>query len=166
MQLIAQREKNLQAYINTGIIMTFRKILLFILLVSVGCNRIKTGDTLTIIDVKRIQKLDLLDKDEKIYKFYSEFKNEVAGNFFTNERLAKYWIDERDKTKDQISFAFYPDIESIDTVYNAGATYSPYMLVTKKDKTQFKVYVDGQRKEVSAFFEEAIKEWTKKKNAK
>jgi len=48
----------------------------------------------------------LLDKDEKIYKFDSEFKSDVAGIFFTDKRLAKYWIDKKDKTKDQISFAY------------------------------------------------------------
>lgn len=58
------------------------------------------GDTLEKTDIERIKKLDLLDRNEKIDKFYSEFKNEVAGNFLTDRRITKYWIDERDKTKD------------------------------------------------------------------
>jgi len=80
-----------------------------------GRVNIETEDTLSKTDIERIQKLNLLDKDEKIYKFYSEFKNKVAGNFFTDRRIAKYWIDENDKTKDVTVFAFYQDIKSIAT---------------------------------------------------
>ena len=143
--------------------MTFRKILFFILVLLVSCNRIETGGTLKQTDIERIQKLNLLNKDEKIDKFYSEFKNEVAGNFFTDRRIAKYWIYERDKSKDVVAFAFYPDIKSIDTIYYAGATYSPYMLVTKTDGSQFKVSVDGKREEIKTFFEKALIKWKQNK---
>jgi hypothetical protein len=143
--------------------MTINKTLFFLLLLLTACNHIKTGDKLNSDDITRIQKLNLLGKNEKIYKFYSEFKRKVAGNFFTNKQLAKYWIDEKDKSKNEISFAFYKDIKSIDTVYNAGATYCPYMLITKKDNSQFKVCVDGKREEIKLFFEEALDEWNKSK---
>ena len=132
--------------------MTVRNILLCILVLLVSCNHIETGNTLKKSDIERIQKLNLLDKDEKIYKFYSEFKIEVAGNFLTDKRLAKYWIDEKDKTKDEISFALYRDIKSIDTIYYAGATYRPYLLVTKTDNSQFKVCVDGKPEENKRVF--------------
>jgi hypothetical protein len=141
--------------------MTPRNILLFLFMFLAACNNIQTGDTLSKTEIDRIHKLNLLDKNEKIYKFYSEFKSDVAGNFFTDKRLAKYWIDKKDKTKDQISFAYYPDIKSIDTVYNGGATYCPYLLVTKNDGSQFKVCVDGRQKEIKEFFEDAINKWTK-----
>lgn len=146
--------------------MTLRKFLFVLILLIVACNNIETGDTLSKGDIERIQLLKLLDKDEKIYKFYSEFKNEVAGNFFTDKRIASYWIDERDKSKDKRVFAYYPDIKSIDTIFYAGATYSPYMLVTKQDSSQFKVCVDGKRNEIKEFFEEALSIWTQKKRAR
>lgn len=143
---------------------TMRQIfIIFMLSFLFSCNHIQTGDTLSSADIQYIENLHLLDQNEKIYKFYSEYKKRVAGNFFTNKRIAKYWIDERDKSKNQISFAFYPDIKSIDTVYNAGATYSPYMLVTKLDGTQFKVSVNGKRDEIKSFFEDAIKQWQEHK---
>lgn len=145
--------------------MTARKFLFISILLFASCNKIETGDTLSVKDIKRIQELQLLDKGEKIYKFYSEYKNAVAGNFFTDKRMASYWIDERDKSKDKKVFAYYPDIKSIDTVFNAGATYCPYMLVTKQDNSQFKVCVDGRRNEVKAFFEEALSIWTQRKGA-
>lgn len=146
--------------------MTLRNILFFTAIVLLSCNRIESGDSLNQTDIERIQKLNLLDKDEKIYKFYSEDRKEVAGNFFTDKRMASYWIDERDKSKDESSFAFYPDIKSIDTVYYAGSTFSPYMLVTKTDGSTFKVCADGKRVEIKSFFEEALKKWTQNKNAK
>ncbi len=132
-------------------------------LFSCSSNHIETADTLSKADIKYIQSLKLLDKDEHIYKFYSEFKKNVAGNFFTNKRIAKYWIDERDKEKNQMLFAFYPDIKSIDTFYDVGITYSPYMLVTKQDGTQFKVSVNGKKEEIKSFFEDALKQWEQHK---
>ena len=128
-----------------------------------SCNHIETGDSLSKSNIEYIQSLKLLDSDEKIYKFYSEFKKRNAGNFFTDKRIAKYWIDERDKKKDQLTFAFYKDIKSIDTVYNAGATYSPYMLVTKSDSTTFKVSVNGKKEEIKSFFEDALNTWQQHK---
>ena len=116
--------------------------------------------------MERIQKLNLLDKGEIIFKFYSEFKNNVTGNFFTDKRIAKYWIDEKDKLKNRISSAYYRDIKSIDTIYYAGATYCPYMLITKIDRSTFKVCVDGKRGEIKSFFEQAMDKWTQTKNAR
>ena len=90
-----------------------------------SCNPIETGSTLRKSDIEYIQQLNLLHPGETIYKFYSEFKKEKAGNFFTNKRIAMYWIDDKHKEKNEISFAFYPDIKSIDTFYNPGTSYCP-----------------------------------------
>lgn len=131
----------------------------WILLLLFSCNQIESGNTLSKSDINYIKNLKLLDDDEKIYKFYSEYKKKVAGNFFTDKRIATYWIDARNAEKNEVAFAFYKDIASIDTVYNAGVTYSPYMLVTKRDSTQFKVSVDGEKEEIKSFFEDALREW-------
>lgn len=93
--------------------MTLRKFLFISILLFASCNKIETGDTLGKTDVERIRSLNLLDKDEKIYKFYSEYKNKVAGNFFTDKRMASYWIDKHDKSKDKRVFAYYPDINQL-----------------------------------------------------
>ncbi|MEO8583508.1 MAG: hypothetical protein ABI415_06915 [Flavitalea sp.] len=107
--------------------------------------------------------MHLLDHSETIYKFYSEFKKKNAGNFYTDKRIAKYWIDERDKEKSQLFFAYYSDIKSIDTVYNPGATFCPHMLITKLDGSQFKVCADGKREDIKSFFEGALELWTRRK---
>ena len=137
--------------------------ILFFLLLLTSCNHIEPGYKLRNDDITRIQKLNLLDKNETVYKFYSEYKRNIAGNFFTNKRLATYWIDEKGKSKNKIAFAFYQDIKSIDTVYNAGVIYCPYMLITRKDSSQFTVCVNGKRNEIKSFFEDAIDKWKENK---
>ncbi|MDJ1483611.1 hypothetical protein QNI16_24140 [Cytophagaceae bacterium YF14B1] len=141
------------------------KLYIFCFLMFSACNSIETNDTLSKSDIDYIRSLNLLDKDEQIHRFYSEYKKRVAGNFFTDKRMAKYWIDERDSKKNSIHSAFYNEIQAIDTVYYAGATYSPYMMITKTDGKQFKVCADGKREEIKAFFEEAIHLWRQKKAA-
>jgi hypothetical protein len=133
--------------------------IIFMLSFLFSCNHIETGDSLGKSDIEYIEGLKLLDKGEKIYKFYSEFKKKNAGNFFTDRRVATYWIDNRDKEKNEISFAFYTNIKSIDTVYNVGATYSPYMLVTRLDSSHFNVSVNGKKEEIKSFFEDVLKQW-------
>ena len=113
-------------------------------------------------DFARLHSLKLLDTDEHLYKFYSEFKNGAASNFYTDKRLARYWLDEHDESKNKVEYAFYTDIAKIDTVYYAGATYCPYMRITKTDSTSFKVYIDGTKKEITDFFNNAIGIWRQK----
>jgi len=124
-----------------------------------SCNKIENTNTLDKSDIKYINELGLLNQGENINKFYSEFKTRNAGNFFTNKRIATYWIDPRNSKKNQKSFAFYSDIISIDTVYNAGTTYSPYMLVTKNNGESFKVSVNGSKMEIKSFFDDALNLW-------
>ena len=135
--------------------------ILFSLILS--CNQIEYGNSLKQSEIEYIKSLGLLEDTEEIKKFYSEHTNEIAGNFFTNKRLAKYWIDKGDSSKNVISSAFYGDIITIDTIYDAGLTYCPYLVVTKKDKSTFKVCVEGTKEEVKLFFEEAISNWKKAK---
>src|SRR5258708_37521427 len=132
-----------------------RKYAALLIILFLSCNHIETGNTLGRSDVQYIEKLGLLEPGEKIHKFYSQYKNKNAGNFFTDKRMAKYWIDEKDKGKNEFSFAFYPDIASIDTFYYVVLTYCPYMLVTRLDGTQFKVCVEGSREDLKSFFEVA-----------
>lgn len=135
-----------------------------ILFVVFSCNKIENHTTLNQDDINFIKSLKLLDNNETIYRFYSESKNEIAGNFFTDQRIATYWIDQRNSTKDNINFAYYKDIAKIDTIYNVGLTYSPYILVTKRNGSKFKVSVDGKKNEIKSFFEDVLKEWKRRKN--
>ncbi|MFH6988958.1 hypothetical protein ACHRVW_14540 [Flavobacterium collinsii] len=134
-------------------------ILILIMLSLISCNKSETNQTLNKEDIKFIKSLNLLADSEHIYKFYSEYKKNVAGNFFTNRRIATYWIDERNSKKNEINYAYYNEIEKIDAVLNAGASYTPYILITKINGKTFKVSVDGDKKEIKAFIEGALREW-------
>lgn len=134
-----------------------------VLLFVISCNKIEYNGTLEDKDLKYITSLKLLENDETIFKFYSEYKKKVAGNFFTDRRIATYWINERNSDKNNINFAFYPDIKKIDTIYNAGLTYNPYMIITRMDGSNFKVSVNGEKGEIKSFFEGAIRNWKKSK---
>ncbi|QLC65924.1 hypothetical protein LPB248_06395 [Flavobacterium sp. LPB0248] len=134
-------------------------IIILTILLLISCNKIETNQTLDKEDLKYIKSLNLLSDGENIYKFYSEYKKNVAGNFFTDKRIATYWIDERNSKKNEINYAYYNEIEKIDTISYAGASYTPYILVTKTNGKTFKVSVDGDKKDIKAFFEGVIKEW-------
>lgn len=124
---------------------------------------ILSEEKLSAKDLNRIRSLKLLDKDEHIIKFYSNYQRKVAGNFYTDKRLAMYWLDEYHEEDRKVRSAFYSDIIAIDTTANVSSTYCPFLLVTQKDSTQFQVYVDGTPQEIKAFFEEAIQLWQKQK---
>ena len=126
------------------------------IIVFTSCEKIRKGTELSKKETAYLHQLGLLDPSEHIFKFYSNFKFKNAGNFFTDKRIAKYWIDKHDSSETEIAYAYYEDIASIDSTTNVPATYCPYLLVTKKDSTTFKVYVNGKKPVVKAFFEEAI----------
>jgi hypothetical protein len=140
-------------------------VAIVVLILLCAChNGIQTDNTLSTTDKNYIHNLGLLDSDEEIIKFNSQLNNKVSGNFFTNKRVASYWMDERDKSKNRIASAFYSDIKSIDTNYmRTSLTYAPYLEVTRNDSTKFKVYVDGKKVEIQSFFEEAVQRWNEEK---
>jgi hypothetical protein len=135
------------------------KLLLLLIISLVACNRIENAGSLSKKDFKRFRELHIMDSNEHLIKFYSEYRKSVAGNFYTDKGVASYWLDERDESKNKIEYALYKDIQKIDTVYYAGLTYCPYMLITRKDRTRFKVGVDGSREEIREFFNDALQRW-------
>ncbi|REH00051.1 hypothetical protein [Flavobacterium aquicola] len=141
----------------------FFNSILILLLLSSCQNKIETNTTLSNEDLQRIKNIKLLEKDEKIIQFYSEFKNKIAGNFYTNKRIASYWLDERDTLKNKVEFAYFKDIIKLEPFYKVGLTYCPYILVTKSNNETFKVCVDGTEKEKQSFYVEAVKMWKKNK---
>lgn len=142
----------------------FISALLWILIAAasfLSCNKVYNGEQLSPKTSQRLQRLGLLNNGEKIYQFYSNAPNKAAsaGNFYTSARIAQYWLDS-DKRKTQLNFAYYKDIARIDTIYlDKALTYTSYMVITRKDGSQFQVYVGGKKLVVSAFFDHAIAHW-------
>lgn len=46
-----------------------------------------------------------------------------------------------------------------DSTTAVPSTHCPYLLITRKDKTRFKVFVNGKQAAVKNFFAEAIRKW-------
>lgn len=146
--------------LKTSYSIAFACYLLFILL-SCSNQKIETGQTLKKETADIIRSLGLLGDSEQIIQFYSNYEQSKAGSFFTNKRIAHYWLDDNDKNKNDTSYAFYPDIVAIDTTVTVPDTFAPYLTVTKKDSSQFRLYVEGRKSEIRAFFDEAILTWKK-----
>lgn len=136
---------------------------LILITVFYSCNKIKSGDELNVSDINYLKSLKLLHEGEKVYQFYSNFKFTISGSFFTDKRLANYWIDKKDKYKNVTVYAFYKDIVDIKPVYKVGLTYCPYLIVYNAYGSKFRVYADGNDKAIKHFFNEAIATWKKKR---
>lgn len=134
-------------------------ILYIIFVFLLSCQSIQTGKNVNNSTIKLIKSLGLLAEDEQIIKYYSNYTERRAGNFFTNRRIAHYWLDEHDQSKNDTSFAYYESIVAIDTIYAVPDTFSPYMRITRSDSTTFKVFVGGSLEQIKVFFEDAIRIW-------
>lgn len=125
----------------------------------------RKGKELSQADRDYINGLGLLDDSEQIILFDGQSDFKTSGNFFSDKRIASYWIDKRDKTKSSVNFALYSEIDTILTKdLSRALTYASYMEVVKHDGKTFKVYVDGDSTEVRTFFDRAISEWIVKNN--
>jgi hypothetical protein len=143
-------------------------LFLTVILFITGCTeeKIETGSTLDKKVILLIESLGLLEDGEEIIQFYSNFEKEKAGSFFTDKRVAHYWLDDFYADKSDTTFAYYGDIASIDTVYRVPDTFSPYMEIKRLDGSRFRAYVDGNREQIKSFFEETIRRWKQKKRNK
>jgi hypothetical protein len=141
-------------------------IVFIVLNALTSCQNIESGDSLGEKTISRIKKMGLLDEDEKIIRFYSNYQKDKAGNFFTDKRIAHYWLDEDNDSKTDISFAYYQDIISIDTNFTVHDFDIPFMTVRKRDSSTFRVFIDGTYKQENDFFVEAMKLWRTKRAGK
>ena len=125
----------------------------------------KKGNDLSVSDIKYIKGLHILQDNETIMLFDTQADLKTSGNFFTDKRLASYWIDKRDSTKNSVRFAFYTEIDSLQTTdLTKSLTYASFLNISKHDGTSFKVYIDGDSTEVWKFFNLAITTWLNTKD--
>ncbi len=125
----------------------------------ISCQSIETHESLDKGTKDRLKKLGILADNERIIQYYSNLEKDKAGNFFTDKRIAHYWLDDSDNSKTEISFSYYQDIVSIDTNFNVQDFDLPFMTIKKKDSSSFKVYIDGTKEEKKIFFTSAIERW-------
>lgn len=133
--------------------------LVFISLFLLSCNRIETGATLSPDELAFIRGVGLLDPGETVHRFYSNFTLRKAGSFFTDKRMASYWLDGRDTRQHRREYAFYSDIAAVDLVFHVPDFDCPYLQVRRKDQTTFRICVDGSQEQVQQFYQEALGAW-------
>jgi len=127
-----------------------------------ACNRIETADTLSPGIINNLKNMGLLNAKEGLVCYYSNYKEEIVGSIITNQRLAHYWIDEKDSSKSEIESAYYSEIVNIVDHFQMQDFDCPYLEVTKSDSTQFRVYVDGNEEEKQHFYQTALALWKQK----
>lgn len=78
---------------------------------------VKTGEDLSRRDRAFIEGLGILDSNETIVLFDSQGGGlhpvQNSGNFIIDRRIASYWIDGRDTTRNHIEYAYYEDVDTI-----------------------------------------------------
>jgi hypothetical protein len=130
-------------------------------------SKLETGNDLSGTDKAFIRSLGLLDSGEHIILFDSQgggFNGlKTSGNFFTDKRIASYWIDRRDSSQTNVESAFYTDV---DTIWRypkfRSLTLASYLEVHRRDGTKFKVYVSADSVGTWNFFNKALEEWSTK----
>lgn len=124
-----------------------------------ACESIQRDKMLSERLIQRLKGLHLLDDDETIYQYYSNYRRRVTGNFVSDKRVATYYFDDKNSGNDEIAFAYYENIRTMDTLYRSTQITTPHLLVTTFDHKLIKVYVDGNRAAIKAFFETAMEQW-------
>ena len=124
----------------------------------------ETGEDLSAESKEYIKSLGLLDSGERIIMFDSQGGIngvKTSGNFFTDRRIASYWIAGRDTTKTIIDYAYYADI---DTIWRypkfRSLTLASYLEGHRRDGRRFKVYVSADSIGTWQFFNGALEEWS------
>ncbi len=138
------------------------KLFLLLCLFLSACNRIESADSLSPETLAKLKTLGLLNAKEDLVCYYSNYKEEIVGSIITDQRLAHYWIDEKDSSKSEIESAYYSEIVNIVDHFQVQDFDCPYIAVTKTDSTQFRVYVDGNAEEKQYFYQTALALWKQK----
>lgn len=111
------------------------------------------GESLTQEQENYLRELFVLDAEEVIVTYNDSYRFNTHGSFYTNKRVAGYWVGE-DQSQNNIVSVLYEDIKSMTLSDMSGSQGSPsFILITKKNGRSVQVFVDGKSKEVGAFFE-------------
>ncbi len=107
---------------------------------------------------RRLKSINLLEEGETVLFFSSNMTTSTSGNFFTNKRVATYWIY---KGRNDINSSYYKDVEDI--AFETGT--DPYIsdlhkiTISVSDGSQFTLYLSGGAKDALEIFHELEKTW-------
>lgn len=138
-------------------------ILIFSISVCFSSCRLSENDKLNDSDIEFIKDLGLLENEEEILVFSTSLTKKINGNFASDKRIAAYWIDKK-AGENSFVYAYYKDIENIESIdLTETWTYSSYLIITKKDDSKFKVYIDGDKEKCVSFVTTTINTWKEKR---
>lgn len=129
-----------------------KNYLLCLSIFLLSCNKIEPGSSLTNSQLNFLRSLNLLDPDEAVLSFYSTYSRSANGNFITNKRIASYWIDYRDPSRDRTQYAYYTDIAGLDSSFTGSLTFCPYITVKRKNGEEFKAYFNDNDAELKKLY--------------
>lgn len=134
--------------------------ILFVLFISTfffSCKpNMMIGKDLSSKEIMYIQKMGLLDKNEEIILFATQggfLGLKSSGNFYTQKRIASYWIDKNHPERTSKDFAYYKDIDTIICQPKLNAvTLSSSLEIKTKSGEIFEVYIDADSAQTWKFF--------------
>lgn len=130
-----------------------------LLFMLVGCDR-STSEGLSDKEQVYLQEMGLLSTDETVLFFDYATSPKQDGNFFTDQRVAAYWIDdygrESETTKES---ARYDEITDISMTYAADWSYAHDITITRSDGSSFHVYVSSNKDYADEFLAAMKARW-------
>jgi len=125
-------------------------------------DTIVRGTKLSNEDIKYIQSLGLLDKDETIDLIYYTLSPRTTGNFITSKRIASY-LDYKDNPNRHKDFAYYSQVDTLYSDFRDELGYGNRIMVKKMDGQTFYLNVNGSQKMMADFLNRATKYWKESK---
>ena len=110
-------------------------------------------------DLKFFYRQKLMPANEKIAYFYSDAFLDIKkdGNGFTENRVFSYWQDENGSLQKEI--AAFSEIENIDVEFSDSDLDNTIVTITRKDKSDFMLFISKTEKGDQLFVDELKKRW-------
>ncbi len=138
-------------------------IILPLVLMYACSTGVEPGSALSASDIAYIRSLGILDPTESIILFHSQSGESAlamqAGNFFTEKRIASYWIDRNDTTRNRVKSAMYNTIDTLVPVFDNSWPAGQYILVDLEGPNYFHCYVNGDDAAIRDFYNRVLEQW-------
>ncbi len=130
-------------------------IYLSLIFIQCGTPGVMKGDKLGEEDLSYMASLGILDDDEEIILFSSNFDIIQSGNYYSNKRLASYWQYKKSPRNNYIKSAKYDEIDSIKAV-QGGFKAAPKIVAYLANGERMEFYFDCENSEVSGIKDDIL----------
>lgn len=117
------------------------------------------GETLEREQENHLRELFELEAQEAIITLNNLPSAVSNGSFYTDQRVAGYWISENQSGNNLVSVR-YEDVKSMTLSDLSGSRgQASFILITKKNGRSVQIFVDGKSKEVGDFYDGVQRSW-------